>query len=47
MAKHVDLFGSNRGSNALALLSMRTALRMGDPPATIDLASMVPADAAR
>jgi hypothetical protein len=44
--KHADLLNSNAGSNALALLGMRTALRMGDPPVALDIAAMVPGDAA-
>lgn len=43
--RHADLLNSNRGSHALALLGMRTALRMGDPPGALDVAAMVPADA--
>jgi hypothetical protein len=46
LGKHANLLGSNTGSNALALLGMRTALRMGDPPAALDIAAMVPGDAA-
>src|SRR5579863_594828 len=44
--KHANLLNSNTGSNALALLGMRTALRMGDPPAALNIAAMVPGDAA-
>jgi hypothetical protein len=44
--KHANLLNSNAGSNALALLGMRTALRMGDPPGALDIAAMVPGDAA-
>jgi hypothetical protein len=43
--RHASLLNSNRGSNALAILGMRTALRMGDPPAALDIAAMVPGDA--
>ncbi len=35
-----------RGANPLALLGMRTALRMGDPPGALRIAEAVPADAA-
>jgi hypothetical protein len=44
--QHADLLNSNDSSNALALLGMRTAMRMGDPPGALDIAAMVPADAA-
>jgi hypothetical protein len=43
--KHAALLNSNAGSNALAMLGMRTALRMGDPPAALNIAAMVPGDA--
>ena len=46
LEKHSDLLKSNRGADALALLGMRTALRMGDPPAALKVAAMVPDDAA-
>jgi hypothetical protein len=46
LGKHANLLNSNTGSNALALLGMRTALRMGDPPSALDIAAMVPGDAA-
>ncbi len=46
LEKHRDLLESGTGSSALALLAMRTALRMGDPPAALKMAAMVPADAA-
>jgi hypothetical protein len=42
---HADLLNSNRGSNALALLGMRTALRMGDPSGALEIAAIVPGDA--
>jgi tetratricopeptide (TPR) repeat protein len=42
--KHRKLLDSETGSNALALLLMRTALRMGDPPTATRVAAMVPAD---
>lgn len=44
--KHADLLSSNTGANSLALLGMRTALRMGDPPSALTIAAMVPASAA-
>jgi hypothetical protein len=46
LAKHAGLLNSNSGSRALAMLGMRTALRMGDPPAALEIAAMVPGDAA-
>jgi len=46
LEKHSDLLKSNRGADALALLGMRTALRMGDPPAALRVAAMIPDDAA-
>lgn len=46
LEKHSDLLRSNTGANTLALLAMRTALRMGDPPAARKMADAVPADAA-
>jgi hypothetical protein len=45
LQKHRSLLASADGSNALAVLGMRTALRMGDPPAVVQIASMVPARA--
>jgi hypothetical protein len=46
LAKHEKLLQSNQGSGALALLAMRTALRIGDPPSARKIAESVPADAA-
>ncbi|MDP8982653.1 MAG: hypothetical protein M3O35_18905 [Acidobacteriota bacterium] len=46
LEKHSDLLQSNRGADALALLGMRTALRMGDPPSALRVAARVPQDAA-
>ena len=46
MEKHSDLLKSQTGANALALLVMRTALRMGDPAAALKMAASVPAEAA-
>ncbi len=43
LEKHQGLFQSGTGSSALALLSMRTALRMGDPPSALKIAAMLPA----
>ena len=45
LKKHGNLLKSQTGSNALALLTMRTALRMGDPPAALKIAARVPAKA--
>ena len=45
LEKHSDLLKSQTGSLALALLLMRTALRMGDPPAALKIAAEVPAEA--
>ena len=45
LAKHAELLQSNEGANALALLTMRTALRMGDPPEARKIAEGVAADA--
>jgi hypothetical protein len=42
LERHADLLQSENGSNALALLGMRTALRMGDPPSALKIAAMVP-----
>jgi hypothetical protein len=46
LEKHRSLLMSANGSDTLAVLGMRTALRMGDPPAVLEIASMVPAGAA-
>lgn len=46
LQKHADLLRSERGSNALALIAMRTALRAGDPPAASRLAANIPPRAA-
>ena len=46
LEKHSRLLQSETGANALALLSMRTALSGGDPPAAVRLATRVPANAA-
>lgn len=46
LEKHSDLLKSEPGANALALLGMRTALRMGDPPAALKVAEMVPSKSA-
>lgn len=46
LARHKELFRSTSGSSALALLSMRTALRMGDPAAARQIAASVPAGSA-
>jgi hypothetical protein len=45
LEKHADLFKSNTESNTLALLGMRIALRMGDPPEALRIAGAVPANA--
>lgn len=45
LEKHKSLLQSDSGSHALALLTMRTALRMGDPPAARKIADAVPPDA--
>jgi len=42
LEKHSDLLKSDAGANALALLGMRTALRVGDPPAALKIAEMIP-----
>lgn len=48
LEQHAALLKSGQGTGALALLSMRTALRAGDPPEAIKIAEMVPsADAVR
>jgi hypothetical protein len=44
--KHAGLLQSNIGANALPLLSMRTALRMGDPAMAREIAGKVPQNAA-
>ena len=46
LEKHGDLLKSDAGVNVLALLAMRTALRMGDPPAALKIAEMVPVKSA-
>jgi hypothetical protein len=46
LEKHTDLLRSNAGANTLALLGMRTALRMADPPAALKIAETVPVGAA-
>jgi hypothetical protein len=46
LEKHRNLLESNPGANILALLAMRTALRMGDPPAALKIAEAIPANAA-
>ncbi|MEI9815011.1 MAG: hypothetical protein WDO18_21245 [Acidobacteriota bacterium] len=43
LEKHQALLASNGGSQALALLSMRTAMRMGDIPGALRVARMIPA----
>ena len=45
LEKHRNLFKSNAGATALALLTMRTALRMGDLPEARSIADAIPADA--
>ncbi len=42
LEKHSGLLKSEDGANALAMLSMRTALRMGDPPGALTVARMIP-----
>jgi hypothetical protein len=42
LEKHRDLLQSESGADVLSLLGMRTALRMGDPPAALKIAAMVP-----
>jgi hypothetical protein len=44
--KHASLLRSGRGANAMALLSMRAALRLGDPAQARKIAEQVPEDAA-
>jgi hypothetical protein len=46
LESHSRLLESETGANALALLGMRTALRMGDPPEALRIAAMVPNNAA-
>jgi hypothetical protein len=43
LQKHTDLLKSQRGAYALALLSMRTALAMGDPEEALKIADAVAA----
>lgn len=45
LARHEDLLRSKTGADALALLGMRTALRMGDPAEASKIGAAVPADA--
>jgi hypothetical protein len=45
LEKHADLLKSKAGANALAILGMRVALRMGDPPAARKLGEAVPENA--
>jgi hypothetical protein len=45
LSVHRGLLNSGTRSNALALLEMRTALRMGDPPGALKIAEMIPAGA--
>lgn len=46
LARHRELLHSNTGADTLALLGMRTALRMGDPAAARAIWEAVPAGAA-
>ncbi len=46
LEKHGSLLQSNAGANALALLTMRTALRMGEPTQAEKIAEMIPVGAA-
>jgi hypothetical protein len=46
LVSHRDLLRSNTGADPLAVLGMRTALRMGDPAAAREIADSVPAGAA-
>jgi len=46
LATHQELLRSSTGADALALLGMRTALRMGDPAAARTIGEAVPAGAA-
>ncbi|HVW86609.1 MAG TPA: hypothetical protein VHB50_18115, partial [Bryobacteraceae bacterium] len=45
LQEHATLFQSNAGSQALALLTMRTALRMGDPTGAKEMAAEISASA--
>jgi hypothetical protein len=45
LERHRDLLRSETGNDQLGLLSMRTALRAGDPPGAIKIAEMIPANA--
>ena len=45
LTEHSNLLRSNSGSNTLALLAMRTALRMGEPAAARKIAEQVPVNA--
>ena len=42
--RHANLLRSESGTQSLALLAMRTALRAADPPAALRLAAQVPAN---
>lgn len=42
---HDNLLRTNDGANALALLGMRTAMSMGDPPGALKIAAAVPVHA--
>jgi hypothetical protein len=44
LEKHRSLLETARGAHALALLSMRTSLAMGDPPGAVSVASAVRPD---
>lgn len=46
LQKHSRLLQTNQGANSLGLLSLRTALRAGDPPAALRLARQIPPRAA-
>ena len=46
LESHADLLKTEAGVNALAMLSMRTALRMGDPPEALKIAETVAAASA-
>ncbi len=43
LAQHAGLFAQKEGSGQLAMLGMRTALRMGDPPGAVAIAEATPA----
>lgn len=45
LARHQDLLRTNAGADTLALLGMRTALRMGDPAAARQIGEAVPTGA--